>query len=146
MSAERPRLLVPGLLPADPALERYRVHPGAVTAVELDPGDVLTVIDEEGRQRAELTVLAGGGEDYRALGTEADAAATVLRAMAGPDGPARASAASASASAVTGLLAGRGLDPSQARAAALFGEWSPAGARAEFAALRRLTAVVAAPG
>ena len=52
-SAGRPRLIVPGLLPADPALERYRVHPGAVTAVELGPGDVLTVIDEEGRQRGE---------------------------------------------------------------------------------------------
>jgi len=64
VSAERPRLIRPGLLPADPALERYRVHPGAVTAVELDPGDVLTVIDEEGRQRGELTVLADGAEDY----------------------------------------------------------------------------------
>ena len=85
VSAERPRLLVPGLLPADPALERYRVHPGAVTAVELDPGDVLAVIDADGRQRGELTVLAGGAEDYRALGTEADTAATVLRAMAAPD-------------------------------------------------------------
>ena len=82
VSAERPRLIVPGLLPADPALERYRVHPGAVTAVELDPGDVLTVIDAEGRQRGELTVLAGGAEDYGALGTEADTAATVLRSMA----------------------------------------------------------------
>src|SRR6201985_1352744 len=133
MSAERPRLLVPGLLPADPALERYRVHPGAVTAVELDPGDVLTVIDEEGRQRGELTVLAGGAEDYGVLGTEADTAATVLRSMA-------------ARSPVIRSLAGRGLDPAQARAVALFGEWSPAGTRAEFAARRSLTAVVAAPG
>ena len=77
MSAERPRLLAPGLLPADPALERYWVHPGAVTAVELDPGDVLTVIDEEGRQRGELTVLADGAEDYSALGSQADTAATL---------------------------------------------------------------------
>ena len=136
VSVERPRLLLPGLLPADPALERYRVHPGAVTAVELDPGDVLTVIDEEGRQRGELTVLAGGAEDYRALGTEADAAATVLRSMARPG----------SASAVTRQLAGRGLDPGRAQAVALFGEWSPAGTRAEFTAARHLVAVVGAPG
>ena len=95
MSAERPRLLVPGLLPADPALERYRVHPGAVTAVELDPGDVLTVIDAEGRQRGELTVLAGGAEDYGALGTEADT-------------PPPSSGAMAARSAVTGSLAGTG--------------------------------------
>ena len=32
ISAERPRLILPGLLPADPALERYRVHPGAGVA------------------------------------------------------------------------------------------------------------------
>src|SRR5436190_24186295 len=118
MSAERPRLLVPGLLPADPALERYRVHPGAVTAVELDPGDVLTVIDEEGRQRGELTVLAGGGEDYRALGTEADTAATVLRAMAAADGSGLIwsdlmSSDPVGAAAVIRSLAGRGLDPGQ---------------------------------
>ena len=31
-------------------------------------------------------------------------------------------------------------------AVALFGEWSPAGTRAEFAARQRLTCVVAAPG
>src|SRR5215469_18834934 len=87
LSAERPRLIVPGLLPADPSLERYRVHPGAVTAIELDPGDVLTVTDAEGRQRGELTVLAGGQEDYGALGTAAGTAATVLRALAQPGTP-----------------------------------------------------------
>src|SRR5262249_22820999 len=54
--AGRPRLLLPGLLPADPRLERYRVHPGAVTAVELDAGDEITVIDAEGRQRGGLAV------------------------------------------------------------------------------------------
>ena len=80
VSAERPRLVLPGLLPADPQLERYRVQPGAVTAIELEPGDELTVIDAEGRQRGELTVFAGGREDYGALGTAADTAATVLRA------------------------------------------------------------------
>ena len=80
-STARPRLVLPGLIPADPRLERYRVHPGAVTAVELDAGDEITVIDADGRQRGELTVLARGAEDYRALGTSADAAATVLRAL-----------------------------------------------------------------
>src|SRR5689334_25254977 len=114
VSVERPRLLLPGLLPADPALERYRVHPGAVTAVELDPGDVLTVIDEEGRQRGELTVLAGGAEDDSALGSEADTAATVLRAMAAPDSMATPSSSGLVSSglfgpaAVIGSLAGRG--------------------------------------
>ena len=45
LSAERPRLILPGLLPADPAVERHRVHPGAVTAIELAPGDVVTVTE-----------------------------------------------------------------------------------------------------
>jgi aminomethyltransferase len=148
VSAERPRLVLPGLLPADPAVERYRVHPGAVTAIELDPGDVLTVTDAEGRQRGELTVLAGGREDYGALGTGADTAATVLRALARPGAPRPGGARppEAEAAAVIGPLAARGLDPEQVRAVALFGEWSPAGAQAEFTAQQRLTCVVAAPG
>ncbi len=133
LGAERPRLILPGLIPADPGLERYRVHPGAVTAVELDAGDEIIVIDAEGRQRGELTVLARGAEDYRALGTSADGAATVLRALAGsPE--------------VIGELSERGLDPAVARAVALFGEWSPAGASACFAADQPVTAIVAAPG
>src|SRR5215472_1186774 len=103
LSAERPRLIVPGLLPADPAVERYRVQPGAITAVELDPGDVLTVTDTEGRQRGELTVLADGRENYGALGTAADTAATVLSAAP----------SAAGAAAVIGQLAARGLDPEQ---------------------------------
>ena len=80
--AGRPRLLLPGLLPADPRLERYRVHPGAVTAVELGAGDEITVIDAEGRQRGELTVLARGGEGFAEIRAPADGAATVLRGMA----------------------------------------------------------------
>ena len=156
LSAERPRLILPGLLPADPSLERHRVRPGAVTAVELDPGDVLTVTDTEGRQRGELTVLTDGREDFGALGTAPDTAATVLRALARPGepGPPGAPGPSgrdgdrlpeAEAAAVIGPLAARGLDPEQARAVGLFGEWSHAGTQAEFTAQQRLTCVVAAP-
>ncbi len=86
----RPRLILPGLPPADPRLESYRVRPGAVTAVELGAGDEITIIDAEGRQRGELTVLARGGEGFGELGTSADGAATVLRAMAAPRPPAAA--------------------------------------------------------
>ena len=78
---ERPRLILPGLVPADPRLERYRVRPGAVTAVELGPGDEITVIDPDGRQRGELTVLRPGGGGFAALGVTADGPATVLRAL-----------------------------------------------------------------
>lgn len=136
VSAERPRLILPGLLPADPALERYRVRPGAVTALELDAGDELTVIDAEGRQRGELTVLARGdgdraGEDYASLGTAPDTAATVLRALAagrpgGPQDPEPGMGALVTGAEVTAALAARGLDPAGARAVGLFGDWSPA--------------------
>jgi aminomethyltransferase len=156
--AGRPRLILPGLIPADPRLERYRVHPGAVTALELDAGDELTVIDASGRQRGELTVLGRGGEDFGALATSADGAATVLRALAG--GVATAGGAEAgtavTGSVVTGsvvastaevvrALSARGLDLATARAVGLFGEWSPAGAAAAFTAQQPVTCILAAP-
>jgi aminomethyltransferase len=155
--AGRPRLLLPGLPPADPRLERYRVHPGAVTAIELGTGDEITVTDADGRQRGELTVLARGGEGFADVGTSADGVATVLRAMTGPayadgNGDAAAAAGGAwspgtvSASEVIAALAGRGLDPSAARAVSLFGEWSKAGTSAAFLAQCPVTCVVAAPG
>src|SRR6266700_3079937 len=115
-STERPRLVLPGLIPADPRLERYRVHPGAFTAVELDAGDQLTVIDAEGRQRGELTVLAGGSEDYAALGTAPDAAATVIRSLASQPQSATVGVTRGPEPALVtgqhavGALAGRGLD------------------------------------
>ncbi len=55
-----PRLLLPGLVPREPGLETYWVRPGGVTAVRLDGGDELTVVDRPGRQMAELTVLGPG--------------------------------------------------------------------------------------
>ena len=140
----RPRLILPGLIPADPRVERYRVRPGAVTAVELEAGDEIAITDLAGRQRGELTVIGREGEDYAALAASADTAATVLRALAtsgAGDGPAEASIG-----VVVGALAERGLDPAGARAVALFGEWSPAGASAAFRALQPVTCVVAAPG
>jgi glycine cleavage system T protein (aminomethyltransferase) len=151
VSAERPRLVLPGLIPADPRLERYRVHPGAVTALELDAGDELTVIDTEGRQRGELTVLARGSEDYAPLAAAPDTVASVLRGLAA-GGPAAEPAWDGgmgpllTGADVTAALAARGLDPAAARAVGLFGDWSPAGASAVFAAQQPVTAVVAAPG
>src|SRR2546427_12967563 len=62
-SATRPRLLVPGLVPADPARETYRVRPGASTTVVLQPDDRLTVRDLHGAQRALLTSDEFGAAD-----------------------------------------------------------------------------------
>jgi glycine cleavage system T protein (aminomethyltransferase) len=65
LAPDRPRLLVPGLLPTDPGLERYRVRPGGSTTVPLHPGDRLTVIDPHGRQPAELAVRGTDPADTR---------------------------------------------------------------------------------
>ncbi|MBO0874974.1 MAG: aminomethyltransferase family protein [Pseudonocardia sp.] len=65
LAPDRPRLLLPGLLPPDPGLERYRVRPGGSTTVPLHPGDRLTVIDPHGRQAAELAVRGTDPADTR---------------------------------------------------------------------------------
>jgi aminomethyltransferase len=143
----RPRVMLPGLLPADPGLERYRVRPGAVTALQLAAGDALAVIDVDGRQRGELTVFGSGGEDFLAVGASADTAATTLRALAVAPGPRQVSQPGVvwTGDAVAAALAQQGLNPAQARAVALFGEWSPARTRASFVARQPVTCVVAAP-
>ncbi|MDQ3463854.1 MAG: DUF1989 domain-containing protein, partial [Actinomycetota bacterium] len=133
-----PRLLLPGLVPREPGLETYWVRPGGVTAVRLGGGDRLEVVDRQGRQPAELTVLDEHGIDGRALGVAMDAPATVLRGL-----PARGSGDGASA--VLTALAERGVAPSGATAARLFGEWSPAGAREGFSADAEVVVLVAAP-
>ena len=130
-----PRLVLPGLLPREPGLETYWVRPGGVTAVRLEGGDRLDVVDRQGRQRAELTVL--GAEHV--LGARQDAPATTLRALAHGD------ADGEGARAVLAVLAEHGLDPTEATAAQLFGEWTPAGARESFTATDRAVVLVAAP-
>ena len=52
MSATRPRVRVPGLLPRDPARETYRVRPGAQVILALEPGDRVVVRDVHGGQSA----------------------------------------------------------------------------------------------
>jgi aminomethyltransferase len=123
-----------GLLPEDPFLETYVVRPGGITAVSLLPEDRLTVIDAQGGQIAELTILSSSGrDDAEALGAKADAPATVLRSLA-RDG-----------NGVLGALALPRLEPDEASAVRLFEEWSPPGSSESFLATREVTAVVAAP-
>jgi aminomethyltransferase len=124
--------LVSGLKPVDPNFESWWVRPGSATVVELQAGDRVTVIDPDGGQPAELTVLAPDGrEDPGAIGARADAPATVLRGAA------------------DGLLAelhSRGLKPHDAMAVRLFGPESNPGQSQAFLAERDALAVVAAPG
>ena len=133
LSPPSPRLLLPGLVPREPGLETYWVRPGGVTAVRLAAGDRIDVVDRQGMQPAELTVLG----PKRALGVAQDAPATTVRALALCEGD--------GARAVLAVLAEHGVDPSAATAARLFGGRSPAGARESFTAVDAADVLVAAP-
>jgi len=126
-----------GLLPEDPFLETYLVRPGGATVFALEPDERVTVVDKDGGQVAEVTVLdSSGRDDAAALGASADAPATVVReALRDRNG-----------SLLVGALGARGLDPVDATAVRLFGEWSPPGSSQAFRADREVTVVVAAPG
>lgn len=119
-------------------VERFRVAPGSVTAVTVAGGDRLVVVDRHGRQPAELTVLAA---DPRAVAdARPDAAATVLRRLvAGPDENGYA------AGRILTMLATRQIDQHDAAALRLFGDSSPAGARAGFTVDDDAVVLIAAP-
>ena len=113
------------------------MRPGSATVVDLRGDDRVTVIDPDGGQPAELTVLAPDGrEDPAALGAGADAPATVLRDLV----------AAGDGHAFLEVLHARGLRPHDARATRLFGSDSPPGASQAFRAERDAIAIVAAPG
>jgi glycine cleavage system T protein (aminomethyltransferase) len=54
-------LLIGGLLPRDPALERYRVQPGRATVFDVEGDDQIRIIDRHGGQRAEVSSPDQGG-------------------------------------------------------------------------------------
>ena len=96
----------------------------------------MTVVDTRGNQTAEVSVLGPDGrDDAAALDTKADAPATVIRAAL----------ADRNGSLLAHELGSRGLDPAEALAVRLFGDWSPAGSAQTFRAERAVTVVVAAP-
>jgi len=135
--AVRPALTLPGLRPVDRSLETHWVRPASATAVRLDPGDRLTVVNHDGGQVAELTVLdLEGGEDAAALGVRADGEATVLRGLVGDGG----------ADGFLARLHARGLLPSEARALRLFDRTTARGEHETLTAQREAIAIVAAPG
>lgn len=132
-----PPSLASGLRPIDRSFETWWVRPGSATVVELHGGDRVTVIDPEGGQPAELSVLsADGRDDAGALGASADAPATVLRELV----------ASGADDGFLGLLYARGLRPHDAMALRLFGHEGEPGASQGFACERDALLVVAAPG
>ena len=137
VALDPPALRTPGLKPVDPAWESYWVRPGGATVIAVRPDDRVTVVDLDGGQPAELTVLdASGRDDGAALGTVADAPATVLRGLL----------ANGAGDGFLSSLHDRGLRPQDARAVRLFGPDSPPRSSQAFRADRAATVVVAAPG
>jgi aminomethyltransferase len=131
-------VLTAGLKPVDRAFESWWVRPGSATVVELNGDDRMTVIDPDGGQPAEVTVLGEGGrEDAGAIGATADAPATVVRRLVEEGG---------GENGFLGALHDRGLNPHDARAAVLFGHDGRPGASEAFLAERGCVVVVAAPG
>jgi len=133
---DSPPRLTGGLRAADPQLELYPVRPGGVSALGLEEGDRVTIIDRHGGQIAEVTALnAQSGDDAEALGLRSDAPATGLRAAL--EGRA--------ANGYLAALHARGLDPHDPRAARLLGPESRPGEAVTLTAARETTLVVAAP-
>src|SRR5712691_8638731 len=134
----RSKLLLPGLLPPDPSVERYLVRPGGATVLSLQPDDRFSVIDRDGGQQAEVTALSPDGSNAAdAIGAQADAPATVLRALV--------ASVAEGAHEVVADLAGRGLNPAEAKATTVFGEWSPPGSSQSFSVDRPVVVVIGAP-
>ena len=72
VSPLRPKVLEPGLPALEPGVERYVVHGGGMVVVAIEPGDVVEIVDLEGRQAAELILFSPAGrEDAAALGARA---------------------------------------------------------------------------
>jgi aminomethyltransferase len=119
--------------------ERTRVPGGGAAVIAIAAGDLITVIDVEGRQPCEVVVAdASGRVDPGLVGGKICGIADGLRAIL----------ASGSDSARTVLigLRRRNIDLGEAKAVRLFGGDSAAGAQQEFTAQGAGVLIVAAPG
>lgn len=135
----RPRLLQPGLRALPPGTERYRVRGGAAAVFAMAAGDILEIVDLEGRQPGELAIFGPTGiNDSGLLGTRATGPASAISQLLASQGE--------DARCVTGALKRRGIDACEAHAVHLFGAESPAGERIAFTAERESICVLAAPG
>src|ERR1700684_4262622 len=96
-------VLLDGLLTRNPALETFPVRAGGITVVELAGDDRVEIVDLYGGQVAEVTALGAP------VGLPQDQPATGIRGLTAGTDAARAS--------VAAVLAGRGVDPHDARCA-----------------------------
>jgi aminomethyltransferase len=135
----RPRVLEPGLPALDPGVERYLVRGGGAIAIALEPGDVLEIVDLEGRQAAELVLFSPAGRGASgAIGVRAAHEPTGIRRILSEPGE--------DAVRLRASLERRGLDLARVRAVRLLGGDSLPGEEARFRAEREAFVLVAAPG
>ena len=136
---QRPRLIEPGLRALPPGVERHRIAGGAALVVEVFAGDALTLVDIEGRQRAELAAFAPDGRpDLHALGLTGNAAASGMNRLLAGDGE--------GAQGLAAALRRHGIPKRIDRAARLFAPDSPAGAEVRLTAERDCILILHAVG
>lgn len=85
-SPARPRMRRPGIPTLPPGLERYRVVGGGSAVLPIAAGDRITIIDLEGRQRAEIVAFSDGRVRPEMLGRHASGEASGLKAIASGSG------------------------------------------------------------
>jgi aminomethyltransferase len=138
--APKPSLIYrPGLRSLPAGVERYLVRGAGSTILNVKAGDVFTLTDMEGGQICEITFCdASGRFDVVALGVRSNAHGEGLKALLAEH--------SENTQRMRAALVRRNIDLGKAETYRVFGETSPAGASAEFMALRDGILIVAAPG
>lgn len=134
------RIILPHDMQRHNGFERHVVPGGGALLVAIGAGDRLTLVNDEGGQRAELIAATKTGRiDAALLGAVSNSQADGLKAML-------AAADGAGLARLRQGLARRGVDLAQAGALRLFAPDTPAGAKAELTATDESWLVVAAPG
>jgi aminomethyltransferase len=131
------RILTPASVLPHSGLERYEVQGCGALLIPLQAGDVVTIANTEGGQRAELVAADDRGRiDAGLIGALANSDAGGLKALLAGGG-------------LGGLRLGiqrRGIDLAQAGAVALFEATTPSGTEQAFTAIRPGVLIIAAPG
>ncbi|TJZ91358.1 DUF1989 domain-containing protein [Paracoccus gahaiensis] len=141
MTPTLPRLFRPGppvsSRPPRAVAERHGVPGGGAVMLRLSAGDRITLLNDEGGQRAELATATPDGRPADLLDRAADRPALGLQAAL--------SSGEASLRRLAAGIARRGIDPGALRAVTLFGAASPAGDRADLTATAPGWLIVCAP-
>lgn len=136
------RIITPRGISRHPGEERQVIPGGGAALVQIGTGDRLTVVNDEGGQRAELVAARRDGRiDAAILGRAPDATGEGLKDLL-----ARGDAAGPGLSRLRRGLDQRGIDLSRAGAIRLFDAETPAGRREDLTALDDGWLVIAAPG